>query len=100
MAARALQDVSAAFPVMFPGFVSPNRTRSFRCWITCSRVTVRVCVSTLSLMVFTRHTMPFPGSVSSCSQSLMLISGASGPRVSVAVLFFSSRVRLMASGRT
>ena len=72
---------------------------SFRYWITCSRLSVLVFVSTRFCMLFTRQMMPFPGSVSSFSQSLMRISGASGPTVTVAVLFRSSRFRLMLSGR-
>ena len=48
-------------------------------------------------MLFTRHTMPFPGSVSSCSHAPMLSAGASGPSVSVAVLSRSFRLRLIAS---
>ena len=98
IAARALTSVAPSTPAIVAGFVSPNSSRSFSVLITCSRVTVRVCVSTLSWIIRTRHTMPFPGSVSSCSHSPTLISGASGPRVIVAVLFLSSRFRLMVSG--
>ena len=90
--------VALLFPVIVFGVTSPNRIRSFRYCTTCSRLIVRVSVSTLSFTVFTRHTIPAPGSVSSISQSLILISGASGPTVTDAVLFRSSRFSAMLSG--
>ena len=99
MASRALQAVAPGIPEICGAFTSPNMIRSFRLWITCSSATVRVSVSALSVTVFTRHTMPFPGSVSSSIQSPTPTAGASGPRVSCALLFRSSRCRLIASGR-
>ena len=94
---RAVHFVSFLFPVMSFGSVSPNSTRSFRYWITCSSWIVRVFVSTCSVIVFTRQMIPAPGSVSSFTQSLIAIAGASGPTVTVALLFRSSRFRAMLS---
>ena len=96
---RAVHFAALLFPAMVPGFVSPNSTVSFRIWITCSSWIVRVSVSTCSVTVFTRQMIPAPGSVSSFSQSLIAISGASGPTVIVAVLFRSSRFSAMLSTR-
>ena len=99
IACRAVHFSALLFPVMVFGVISPNIATSFSVWITCSRVIVRVRVSTCFRTVLTRQMMPFPGSVSSFSQSLMLISGASGPTVMVAWLFRSSRFSGMLSTR-
>ena len=83
---------------MVEGLTSPNISTSFRRLIACSSWMLRVSVSYCWSTVFTRHTMPAPGSFSSRSQSPTPISGASGPTVSVAVLCLSDRSSRMVSG--
>ena len=97
IASFAVQFFAPFRPLIFSGVISPNRIRSFSAATTCSSCTVVVFCPYAWRMLFTRHTMPFPGSVSSCSQVPMESAGASGPRVSVAVLSRSFSCRLMLS---
>ena len=92
MALLALMDLS-----LLP--VSPKIRLSRSVATMCSSCTVRVPVSQAVSTDLTRHTMPLPGSVSSCSQRPRSSSGSSGPSVMAAVLTpASTRLRLMEIG--
>ena len=90
-ACRALMELSE-LPIV------PLITKSFRICTICSRLIVRVSVPKSVLMLLTRQTIPRPGSVSSCSQLPIPISGTSGPTVIVALLSRSPSVSWKLSG--
>ena len=96
LAAAACLAVQVSPPAM--SLVSTlSRVVPPRDWIMCSRVQpvlTPCCPST----VFTRHTMPRPGSSMSCNQSFMESAGASGLKVGMALLSLSVRVSPMLSG--
>ena len=75
----------ADVPPMFSGLISPNMMTSRSAAMMCSSVAVRVPFLMSVSRLRTRHTVPAPGSVSSCSQSPTAISGLSGPITIVAV---------------
>ena len=98
MASAAVQFTALLSPVMVFGVTSPNISSSFSVLIRCSSCTVRLSSSGCFSTVFTRHTMPSPGSSMSCSQSPTMISGTSGPMAMLAWLCRSHSVRGMLSG--